>query len=81
MVLKRAVITVQSVRARREKDVAYIRITAFNEHTNDGVVENLTKLKKEIGANFQGVVLDLRNNPGRFAGSGDRGQRYISGTR
>lgn len=64
VVLKRAVITVQSVRARRENDVAYIRITAFNEHTNDGVVENLTKLKKEIGANFQGVVLDLRNNPG-----------------
>ncbi len=64
VVLKRAVITVQSVRARREKDVAYIRITAFNEHTNDGVVENLEKLKKEIGANFQGVVLDLRNNPG-----------------
>lgn len=64
VVLKRAVITVQSVRARREKDVAYIRITAFNEHTNDGVVENLAKLKKEIGANFQGVVLDLRNNPG-----------------
>lgn len=64
VVLKRAVITVQSVRAHREKDVAYIRITAFNEHTNDGVVENLTKLKKEIGASFQGVVLDLRNNPG-----------------
>lgn len=64
VVLKRAVITVQSVRARREKDVAYIRVTAFNEHTNDGVVENLTRLKKEIGANFQGVVLDLRNNPG-----------------
>ncbi|MDO9458988.1 MAG: S41 family peptidase [Alphaproteobacteria bacterium] len=64
VVLKRAVITVQSVRARREKDVAYIRITAFNEHTNDGVVENLAKLKKEIGKNFQGVVLDLRNNPG-----------------
>ncbi len=64
VVLKRAVITVQSVRARREKDVVYIRITAFNEHTNDGVVENLVKLKKEIGANFQGVVLDLRNNPG-----------------
>ncbi len=64
VVLKRAVITVQSVRAHREKDIAYIRITAFNEHTNDGVAENLTRLKKEIGANFQGVVLDLRNNPG-----------------
>ncbi|MSP44025.1 MAG: S41 family peptidase [Alphaproteobacteria bacterium] len=64
VVLKRAVITVQSVRTQREKEVAYIRVTAFNEHTNDSLVENLTKLKKEIGANFQGVILDLRNNPG-----------------
>jgi len=64
LVLKRAVITVQSVRAHREKDIAYVRITAFNEHTNDGLIENIGKLKKEIGANFQGVVLDLRNNPG-----------------
>lgn len=64
VVLKRAIITVKSVRARREKDIAYIRVTAFNEHTDDGVVENLTRLKKEIGPNFQGVILDLRNNPG-----------------
>ncbi len=64
VVLKRAVITVKSVRAHREKDIAYVRITAFNEHTNDGVVESITRLKKEIGPDFQGVVLDLRNNPG-----------------
>lgn len=64
VVLKRAVISVKSVKARREKDIAYIRITAFNEHTNEGLVENLNRLKKEIGPNFQGVVLDLRNNPG-----------------
>ena len=64
VVLKRAIIAVKSVKARREKDIAYIRITAFNEHTNDGLLENLNRLKKEIGPNFQGVVLDLRNNPG-----------------
>ena len=64
VVLKRAIISVKSVKARREKDIAYIRITAFNEHTFDGLVENLNRLKKEIGPNFQGIVLDLRNNPG-----------------
>lgn len=64
VVLTRAIITVQSVRARREKDVAYVRITAFNEHTDDGVRENLARLKKEIGTGFQGLILDLRNNPG-----------------
>lgn len=64
VVLTRAIITVQSVRARREKDVAYVRITTFNEHTDDGVREHLARLKKEIGAAFQGLILDLRNNPG-----------------
>lgn len=64
VVLTRAIITVQSVRARREQDVAYVRISSFNEHTDDGVRENLTRIKQEIGSTFQGLILDLRNNPG-----------------
>ncbi len=64
LVLTRATITVQSVKAKREDNIAYIRITSFNEHTDEGVRENLVRLKKEIGANFQGMILDLRNNPG-----------------
>ena len=57
-------IKVQSVKARREGNAAYLRITSFNEKTQSGLLKNMKKLKEEIGANITGVILDLRNNPG-----------------
>ncbi|MBN8530472.1 MAG: S41 family peptidase [Alphaproteobacteria bacterium] len=60
----RDVIRVKSVRARAEKDIAYIRITSFTEQTTEGVKEAYAKLEKEIGKDLKGVVLDLRNDPG-----------------
>ena len=62
--ITRDVITVKSVRARREKDAAYIRVTTFNEQTEQGLKKSLRNLKREIGPNMSGVILDLRNNPG-----------------
>lgn len=62
--ITRAVIKVRSVRSRREGNVAYIRITSFNEQTTNGLRTAMDKLKSEIGEDLQGVVLDLRNNPG-----------------
>jgi len=52
------------VRFKQENDIAVIRITTFNEQTEEGIdrVVNLTKAK--IGSKLRGVVLDLRNNPG-----------------
>lgn len=64
-VITRAVIKIRSVRARREDDVIYVRITSFSEHTARGVRKEIQRIKKEIGnKNFKGLVLDLRNNPG-----------------
>jgi carboxyl-terminal processing protease len=57
-------IKVQSVKARREGNAAYLRITSFNEKTQSGLLKNMKKLKEEIGDNITGVILDLRNNPG-----------------
>lgn len=62
--LTRAVIKVESVRYKREGDVGYIRITSFNEQTEDGLEKAVNRIKTEIGPKLQGVVLDLRNNPG-----------------
>jgi len=64
IVIKRAVIKVQSVRARKEGKIAYLRITSFNEQTSSGVERTMKKIRDEIGPEFAGVVLDLRNNPG-----------------
>ena len=62
--ITRDIITVQSVRSRLEDDVAYLRITAFNEQTSPGLEEAVTRLSERAGGSLKGYVLDLRNNPG-----------------
>lgn len=60
----RDVIRINPVKARAEDDVAYIRVTTFNEKTAANLEEAVAKLKKEMGSNLKGYVIDLRNNPG-----------------
>ncbi len=62
--LTRAVITVKSVRSRIEGNIGVVRITSFTEQTDMGVREALASFKQKLGDKWQGVVLDLRNNPG-----------------
>jgi carboxyl-terminal processing protease len=62
--LNRAIIKISPVRARAEGDVAYVRLTTFNEQTATEMRDKLEELKGEIGEKLTGVVLDLRNNPG-----------------
>lgn len=64
VVLTRAVIHIQSVKWEAKGDVAYIRITAFNEQTQPGLDKALEEADQKIGAKLEGYVLDLRNNPG-----------------
>ncbi|HUF88082.1 MAG TPA: S41 family peptidase [Thermohalobaculum sp.] len=61
----RAVITVRAVRSRAEGDVGVLRITAFNEQTEQNLKAEIAKVREEIGPdNVRGYVIDLRNNPG-----------------
>ncbi|HEY4113382.1 MAG TPA: S41 family peptidase [Rhizomicrobium sp.] len=62
--LTRAVVHVDSVKFHKEGDVGYIRIAAFNEHTDDGVRHAIKELKQQIGGGLKGYVIDLRNDPG-----------------
>jgi carboxyl-terminal processing protease len=62
--LKRAVITIESVRSNVERNVGYIRITRFTEQTQPGLERALEEIKAEAGDDLEGLVLDLRNNPG-----------------
>ena len=58
-------IRVRSVRARVEDDdIAYIRITTFNEQTTEGLKKEMANLQNQIGDKLKGFVIDLRNNPG-----------------
>lgn len=57
-------IRINPVKARAENDVAYVKVSAFNEQTHQNLVSAVTDLKREIGDNLKGYIIDLRNNPG-----------------
>ncbi|KAB3533542.1 S41 family peptidase [Alkaliphilus serpentinus] len=44
-----------------ENDIGYIRLTAFDEETANDFRQHLTDLDEK---NIQGLIVDLRNNPG-----------------
>ena len=57
-------IRINAVKARAEGDIAYLKVTTFNEQTHANLVKSMDALKKEIGPKLRGFVIDLRNNPG-----------------
>ncbi|WP_330217597.1 S41 family peptidase [Endozoicomonas numazuensis] len=65
LVVKRDIIKVQSVKSKVLEDgYGYIRMSQFQSDSDKEVVEHLNKLKKSQNGKLNGLVLDLRNNPG-----------------
>ena len=63
--IERAIIKVKSVKSKNfDHGFAYLRITQFQSNTTDNLIEAIDKLKKENDGSLNGLVLDLRNNPG-----------------
>ncbi|NOY67545.1 MAG: S41 family peptidase [Gammaproteobacteria bacterium] len=68
--ITRAVIQVKSVKSKLlGKDYGYVRITQFQTHTAESLVDAVKKLTKDAGGKLKGLVLDLRNNPGGVLGA------------
>jgi len=65
LTLTREVIKIQSVKSHLlEKGYGYLRVTQFQERTDDDLQRHLVELEKENGGPLSGLVLDLRNDPG-----------------
>lgn len=63
--LTREVIRPKSVTWRMvEEDIAYLRISTFNERTTDLLEDAISQVSRELGGRPAGLVLDLRNNGG-----------------
>jgi carboxyl-terminal processing protease len=61
----RDVIHINPVKYNAEgNDVGYIRVTTFNEQTTANLQKAVEDLKKQLGPNLKGFIIDLRNNPG-----------------
>jgi len=62
--LTREIIKIRSVKSKMlESGYGYVRVTQFQERTDDDLERALKALDKEAGG-LQGLVLDLRNDPG-----------------
>ena len=65
IVITRAIIKVDSVKNRMlEPGYGYVRISNFQSKTPRDLLKAINSLKKEFGSDLNGLVLDLRNNPG-----------------
>ncbi|WP_270938969.1 S41 family peptidase, partial [Falsiroseomonas oryzae] len=63
--LTRDVIRPQVARFRLEgNDIAYVRLSAFNEQTEGALRRAVSTMRQQAGGNLRGLILDLRNNPG-----------------
>ncbi|WP_252737976.1 S41 family peptidase [Marinobacter salexigens] len=63
--VERAVIKVTSVKTRMIEDgYGYVRLTQFQAETGGQFTKALKQLKKDHGSDLDGLVIDLRNNPG-----------------
>jgi len=61
----RAIIKIQSVKSKLyEGHYAYVRITQFQERTDGDFVKAVKNLKEKSHNQIEGIILDLRNNPG-----------------
>lgn len=54
----------QSVAYRRDGDIAYFRVSSFNQRTTEALAEAVRRAKAEIGPSMRGAVIDLRGNLG-----------------
>ncbi len=63
--ITRAQIKSQSVKAKLiQEDYGYLRVTQFQERTGEDVAKSIIKLFAENKKPLNGIILDMRNNPG-----------------
>jgi carboxyl-terminal processing protease len=61
----REIIKIQVVKARLEADnIGYVRLSQFTEKADAGIRAAVKDLKAKAGGPLQGLILDLRNDPG-----------------
>ncbi len=58
----RAIIQLKSVKAKVENNIAYIRVSSFNQKVDKEIIDSIKSFKNKNS--LIGYVLDLRNNPG-----------------
>jgi carboxyl-terminal processing protease len=64
IVLERERVIPLTVTYERRGGFSYLHMTGFNQDTTRELMDAVTRSQREIGAALQGIVIDLRGNPG-----------------
>ncbi|MGE4218549.1 MAG: S41 family peptidase [Alphaproteobacteria bacterium] len=62
--VERAHIVPSTVEYARQGGVAIVKLTGFNKRTADSVREMVEQARRELGPKLEGLIIDLRDNPG-----------------
>jgi len=62
--IERARIHIKAVRWSLENRIGYVRIASFTEKATREFVDAIETMQTQAGDTLQGIVIDLRNNPG-----------------
>jgi carboxyl-terminal processing protease len=62
--MKRALIVNPTVTVDHDDSIAVFRISSFNSGTAQALGDAIAQMRKELGRNWKGAVLDLRGDPG-----------------
>lgn len=64
LTLTREIIHMQVVKSHLYGTIGYVRLAEFNDETDRGLRDAITAFRKQDGSKLDGLILDLRNNPG-----------------
>lgn len=64
LMVARSHIVPQTVAYHPEGNLAYIRVSGFNNRTADSLRQKIRQAQNELAGNLRGYILDLRGNPG-----------------
>lgn len=62
--LTRAIVKINPVKFNLDGNIAYLRLTTFNEHTMHELQKAMKTMIAQSKKPISGIILDLRNNPG-----------------
>ena len=62
--LQRELVILPTVKVSRDGGIVIFQVASFNQNTTQQIVEALAGLKREMGPQLRGIVLDLRGDPG-----------------
>lgn len=62
--LQRELVVLPTVNVSRDGSIAVFQVASFNQNTTQQIVEALGRVRREMGPQLRGIILDLRSNPG-----------------